>query len=184
VKQLLLILLFISSLYADAKIYLGVSGGAYSEDFRNLDASSSAELVTLKVGYGIREAYAVEFSVDYATNNSKIFSSSSNVSSDGDKIGFNVSLMKAFDFGIYVLPFVKVGFGVGYLAIEREIQDSLSYGSFQGTLGVFLPLDEHSDIELGYEAKSNSYEYIDAIATKTSYDSTIHTAYIGVNYRF
>jgi opacity protein-like surface antigen len=92
--------------------------------------------------------------------------------------------MKAFDFGIYVLPFVKVGFGTGYLDIERELQDRISYGSFQGSLGFFIPMDEHSDIELGYEARSNSYEYIDAIATKTSYDSTINTAYVGVNYRF
>ena len=183
-KKLLLIGLFVSSLYSDAKIYLGVNGGVFNEDFRTVDASSSAEMASIKIGYGIREAYAVEFSVDYFKNKSKVFSSSPTVTTDGDKIGFNVNLMKAFDFGIYILPFVKVGFGTGFLDIERELQDRLSYGSFQGSLGCFLPISEHSDIELGYEIRGSSYEYIDSIDTKTSHDSTINIAYFGINYRF
>jgi opacity protein-like surface antigen len=184
VKQLLLILLFISSLYADAKIYIGLNAGGFSESLHEIDAKSSSEMATFKIAYGDRKAYAVEFSIDYLQNDSKIFSSSKDVSTDGNKIGFNINLMKSFDFDIYVLPYVKVGFGTGYLDIQRELQDSISYGSFQGSLGMFLPVNEHFDFEVGYEIRENTYEAIDSIDTKTAYNSTIQIAYVGVNYRF
>ena len=183
-KQLLLILLFIPSLYADAKVYIGLGGGGFSESFHQIDASSSSEMASVKVGYGDRKAYAVEFSIDYYKNSSKIFSSSNDTTTDGNKIGFNINLMKSFDFNIYVLPYIKVGFGTGYLDIQRELQDRLTYGSFQGSLGVFLPLNDHFDFEVAYEVRENTYEAIDTIDTKTAYKSTTHLAYVGVNYRF
>jgi opacity protein-like surface antigen len=177
--------LFLSSLlYGDAKIYLGVSAGGYSEDFKEIDATSSAEYTTIKIAYGDRKAYAVEFSVDYQKNSSKIFSSDPATANDGDKIGFNLNLMKSFDFDIYILPFVRVGFGTGFLDIDRKLQDSLSYGSFQGSLGAFLPLNEHFDLEAAYELRSCTYEAIDTIDEKSSYTATINLAYIGINYRF
>ena len=183
-KQLLLILLFIPSLYADAKVYIGLNSGGFSESFHEIDASSSAEMASLKVGYGDRTAYAVEFSIDYYKNSSKIFSSSNDATADGDKIGFNINLMKSFDFDIYLLPYIKVGFGTGYLDIQRELQDRITYGSFQGSLGVFLPLNEHFDFEIAYEVRENTYEAIDTIDTKTAYNSTIQLAFVGINYRF
>ncbi len=183
-KNIILFLLLVSSVYSDSKVYVGLSGGAYTEVFDDVDASSSASMASLKVGYGDRKAYAVEFSVDYAQNNSKVFSTSNEVDKDGNKYGFNVSLLKAFDFDIYALPFVRVGFGSGFLDIDRALQKSLSYGTFQFGLGTFLPLNEHFDVELGYEVRHTSYEAINTIVTNTNYTSKTNTAYFGLNYRY
>ncbi|MEA1982127.1 MAG: outer membrane beta-barrel protein [Campylobacterota bacterium] len=183
-KNIILFLLLISSLYGDAKVYVGFSGGTYTEVFDDIDASSSASIITSKIGYGDRKAYGVEFSLDYAKNNSKIFSTSPDMHTDGDRYGFNVSLLKAFDFDIYALPFVKVGFGTGFLDIDRELQKNLTYGTFQLTLGTYIPLGDHFDIELGYEIKHTSYEAINTIVTQTSYGSKTNSAYLGVNYRY
>lgn len=183
-KLLLLFFLLLSSLYAESSIYIGTNAGVYHESFSEVDAKSSAEMATLKVGYGDRKAYAVEFSLDYLHNNSKVFSTSTDASKDGDKYGFNVSLLKAFDFDIYLLPFAKVGFGTGIFNIDRALQKSLTYGTFNFTLGTFLPLSQHFDAEIGYEIRHTSYESINTIATKTSYGSTTNIAYVGINYRF
>jgi len=183
-KKLILLLLLISSLFAEAKVYVGVSAGVFNETFSNIDASTSSAMSTVKIGYGNIKSYAVEFSLDYAYNRSKIFSSSPDVSKDGDKYGFNINLLKSFDWDIYVLPFVKVGFGTGILNIDRILQKDLSYGSFQLTLGTFVPISKSFDLELGYELRSTTYKGIDYIATKTSYDSVSNIAYMGINYRF
>jgi len=183
-KKTVLFLLLLSSLYADSKIYMGLSSGVFNESFSTVEAQSSSAMATFKVGYGDIKAYAVEFSVDYANNRSKIFSSSSEVSKDGDKYGFNVSLIKSFDYDIYILPFIKVGFGSGFLDIERALQKSLAYGSFQFGMGAYLPLGEDFDIELGYEIRNTSYEAINTIVKQTSYDSVSNIAYMGINYRF
>ncbi len=163
---------------------MGMSAGAFNESFNEIEASNSSAMATLKIGYGDIKAYAVEFSIDYAYNRSKIFSTSSDVTRDGNKYGFNVSLLKSFDWDIYMLPFVRVGFGTGFLDIDRELQKSLSYGSFQLALGTFLPISNNFDLELGYEMRGTSYEAINTIVTKTSYGSMSNIAYIGINYRF
>ena len=180
-KKTILFFLFLTSLYAESTFYVGVNHGAYKEYFNDIDASSSSSISTLKVGYGDIKAYAVEFSVDYSKNKSKIFSSASSL--DGDKYGFNVSLLKAFDFN-YVLPFIKIGFGTGYLDIKRNLQDTLSYGSFQLTGGTYIPLNDSFDIEVGYEIRHIAYESINTIITKDSYHSVNNIAYFGINYRY
>ena len=140
-------------------------------------------MATLKIGYGDIKAYAVEFSVEYARNKSKIFSSSPTASSDGNKFGFNVALMKAFDY-TYLYPFVRVGFGTGYLDVERNLEKNLTYGSFQGSVGSFIPLSDSFDIEVAYELRHTSYEAVNYIVTKTSYSSVSNIGYFGINYRF
>lgn len=183
-KKLILFLLLVSSLYSESKVYVGLSAGVFNEQFSEIEATNSSSIAAFKIGYGDIKAYAVEFSLDYAQNSSKIFSSSPNVTKDGDKYGFNVSLLKAFDWDIYVLPFAKIGFGTGFLDIDRELQKSLTYGSFQFTLGTFVPIGDDFDLELGYEIRTTSYEAINTIITNTSYDSMSNIAYMGINYRF
>ena len=182
-KKLLLFLLLFSSLYAQSTFYVGTNYGIFNETFSELDATSSSSMATLKVGYGDIKAYAIEFSVEYADNQSKIFSSNPAIEKDGDKYGFNISLLKSFDFN-YLLPYIKVGFGTGYLDIDRSLQDSLTYGSFQLSLGSYIPLDDSFDLEIGYEIRHTSYEAINTIVTKTSYNSVNNIGYIGINYRY
>ena len=183
-KKILLLLLLMTTLFADATPYIGTHIGVYNESFSEIDATSSSTLANIKIGYGNRDAYAVEFSLDYLNNDAKIFSSSPSASKDGSKIGFNVSLIKAFDFDIYVLPFVKVGFGSGVEKIDRELQNALAFGTFQLALGTYVPLNKHFDLELGYEVRHISYESINTITTKTSYNSVMNTMYFGINYRY
>lgn len=178
-KTLLFFMLLVSSLYSDAKIYTGVNYGYYDESFTNLEAQSSNQLASIKLGYGKRQAYAIEFSLDYLQNDSKIFSAG-----DTNKYTFNIELIKAFKVAKYLNPFVKVGFGIGGLQIKRELQSTFSYGTFNIGFGTYIPLSEHFDFELGYMYKSISYEKLDTIVEKKSYKSDMNMFYTGFNVRF
>ena len=179
-KKIILFSLLITSLYSDAKVYMGISGGYLNETFDD-DASTtaSAEMAKFKIGYGIREAYAVEFSVDYLKNDSNIFSTTGQ---DGDKYGLNVELVKAFDWDIFINPYFKAGFGAGYFNIEHESENLLNYGSYNLGIGFFIPMNEHFDFELGYDYKYISYEKIES--TNSDINSNMHGAYAGFNVRF
>ncbi len=183
-KKIILFLLLYASIHADSQPYIGLGYGISNENFTAIEAVSSSPVAILKAGYGDIKSYAVEFSLEYTMNQSKIFSSSTSSANDSNKLGFNVNLLKSFDFDIYILPFVKIGFGTGYLKINRALQKHLTYGSFNATLGTYVPLNNDIDLELGYEYRHLSYEKIDTVVEKTSYDSNLHMAYIGLNYRF
>jgi len=181
-KKIILFSLLITSLYADAKIYMGAGYGLHNETITLYDESEnsiSANMATIKVGYGIRESYAIEFSVDYIDNSEKLF-----LSSDGTKYGLNIELIKAFDFGIYVNPFVKVGFGMGYMETTiKANENSLSFGTYNLGLGTFIPINEHLDIELAYTYKYISYQK--SVTTETDSETSMaNVGYVGVNVRF
>jgi opacity protein-like surface antigen len=178
-KKITLLLLLISSLlFAESKIYLGI-GYAYDYEtisYQNNDKSINNNAARIKVGYGDRKAYAVEFSFDYVDNHSNIFDAN-----DGKKYGFNVELLKAWDFGIYINPYLKAGFGAGYLETPADTYNgSLTYGSFNLGTGFFIPINEHFDIEIAYEYKDISYQKLNSIKPT----STLHSGYIGVNFRY
>jgi len=175
----MLFVLLSASLYAESKIYLGVNYGNLNENFNNSKAESSSDALKIEIGYGIREAYAIEFSAEAIENKANIFSNN-----DGKKYNFNIELVKSFDYDLYLLPYMKAGFGAGYLEIERELQTKLNYGSFNLELGVLLPINEHYDFELGYSYKSISYESIDTIATQVTLESNLNTLYFGFNIRY
>jgi len=179
-KKIILFSLLLTSLYSDAKIYMGASGGYLNETFNDAaDTSGSAEMAKFKIGYGVREAYAVEFSLDYLKNESNIFSTTGE---DGDKFGLNVELVKAFDFDTIVIPYFKAGFGAGYFDISHAKKSSLNYGSFNLGLGFFIPINEHFDFEIGYDYKYVSYEKIET--SSADINSNMNGAYAGFNVRF
>ena len=180
-KITLLLLLITSLLNAESKVYFG-TGYAYNNEtisYKNNSKTISNNAARIKVGYGDRKAYAVEFSLDYVDNKSAIFDTN-----DGKKYGFNVELLKAWDFGIYINPYLKAGFGAGYLETPADLNNgSLTYGSFNLGAGFFIPINEHLDIELTYEYKNVSYQKLD---TNESFSPSSHLniAYVGVNFRF
>lgn len=152
----------------------------YDENFiEGNKAQSSSNFMKIKAGYGDRDAYAIEFSIDKLKNESNIFSAN-----DSEKIGLNVELIKAFDFNLFANPFFKAGFGAGYLKIDRATQDTLNYGSFNLGVGFFIPVNPHFDFELAYDYKYMTYEAIDTIARQISYKSNVNSAYFGFNVRF
>ena len=59
-KKIILFSLLLTSLYADAKIYMGVGGGIYNETLDNsAETSISSNMARVKVGYGVREALSL-----------------------------------------------------------------------------------------------------------------------------
>jgi len=178
-KKILLSMLLISSLFADAKLYMGVGGGIYNETYKDSanNINNSATMESLKIGYGDIKAYAIEFSFDYIQNNSKVIDRN-----DGVKYGINIDFVKAFDFDIYVLPFVKAGFGAGDMKSDLN-NGSLHYGSFNLGTGFYLPLGDTFDLEVGYNYRYLSYEKInDSVSTIPK--THVNIGYIGINARF
>jgi Outer membrane protein beta-barrel domain len=174
-KIILLSLLLSSFVFAESKIYMG-TGYGYTNTQTNFANSSveqttSSDLIRVKAGYGIREAYAVEFSIDYINSNPK-------------KYAFDISLIKAFDWGIYVNPFVKAGFGAGILDNRDNANKSLTYGSFNLGGGIYIPMGEHFDLEFSYEYKNRSYEKVNELEGTESRASHVNLAYLGFNVRF
>lgn len=192
-KIIILFVLLATSLYAESKIYVGTGLGytfeTFSDDISGNDAGSN--LAKFKIGYGEREAYAIEFSLNYIDNQSTTFSASN--SSDGAKYGLNVELMKAFDFDIFILPYFKAGFGAGFLnvsglddgAASPKAVKSLRYSSLNLGLGFLIPINEHFDFEIGYDYKSVSYEKPDKTDPLVNQvKSNSNAGYIGFNARF
>ena len=111
--------------------------GVYNESMDTSSQSISTQIATLKVGYGDIALYAIEFSLDYVNNTSEIFHPN-----DGIKYGIHVDLIKAFDFGLFLNPYLKGGFGAGALeSTAKENKNSLSFGSFNLGTGIFVPIN-------------------------------------------
>ena len=183
-KIILSLLLFSSFLFADSKAYFGLAYGTVEENFKTANAtSSSPEALNIKFGYGIRKAYAIEVSLEYVANESKIFSTG-DAEFDGDKYSMNIELVKSFDLDIYILPYLKAGFGTGIMKIDRVLDDSLSFGSFNLGTGIFISINDNLDFEIEYKYKSFSYEGLDLIASSITHTSFSHSAYFGLNIRY
>ena len=180
-KKIILFLLLITSLYSkqsDTKFYFGTGYGYLNESFSKSSYKTiSTKITKVKIGYGIRNSYAVEFSLDYTKKDKDVFSTN-----DKDKYGLNLEIMKAFDFGIYINPFFKGGFGAGYLDIDNAENNSLNYSSYNLAVGCFIPVNEYLDFEVGYNYKFTSYEKISQ--TDKELNSHIGISYFGVNVRF
>jgi len=179
-KIFIISILLVASVYShdNTKIYMGTSYGYANENFSVSGYDSvSSQTANIKIGYGIRDSYAVEFSLDYTQKDKNIFSAK-----DGDRYGLNLEIMKAFDWDIYINPFLRGGFGAGYLDIENSTNKTLSYSSYNLSAGCFIPVNEHFDFEIGYRYKYTSYEKIQD--TDKKLNSNINIGYIGVNVRF
>ena len=180
---LFLTLFSFTALFGDAKVYMGLGISRISEKiFPYLSMPERTVVnseISAKIAYGDRTAYAAEFSINYLQNHSIFFTQG-----DAQKLGFNVSLLKAYDFGIYVNPFVKVGFGSGMLKTDVDTtNNSLTYGNFHLGGGFFIPLSRQMDIEIAYQYRFVSYEKIN-LQNSTNPKSHINAVYTGFNIRF
>ena len=181
-KKLLLLLPLLSTLLlAKAQIYVG-TGYSYNSEtlsYAGDEKSFQNNGVRLKIGYGDIKAYAIELSLDYIDNQEAIFAAN-----DAEKIGFNLELLKAFDLNTFANPFFKAGFGAGYLKTDADVvNQSLSYGTWNLGMGLFIPYNEHVDFEIAYEYKYLSYQKTDPVLDETP-SSHLNIAYFGINYRF
>ena len=164
-------------------IYMGFGLSRVNETLQPYLGSKKTTIpnseLSLKIGYGKRSSYAAEFSIDYLQNHSKYYAQS-----DAQKLGFNVSLLKAYDFGIYINPYLKVGFGAGMLKTAADTNNqSLTYGNFHAGAGFFIPLSRQMDIEVAYKYRYISYEKID-LSNTSNPTSHLNAVYTGFNIRF
>lgn len=174
------LLLLSAAVFAEASFYMG-AGYTYVKETANLTNSPSISNngAVIKLGYGEQKAYAIELSMNYIDNNSSLLSSD-----DQEKYGFDIELMKAWDFDIYALPFVRVGFGAGKMkSSARTGKNAITYGSFNATLGTLIPLGDSFELEIAYEYKNISYQKADSDAS-TFPKSHQNGIYTGINYRF
>lgn len=175
-KKIILSSLLLTSLaFGEAQIYLGTGYAYMHENTKkvnpNLDESISSNVARVKIGYGSRDSFGVEFNLDYITGDEK-------------KYGLNIELLKAFDFGIYVNPFFKAGFGSGFIDNKDNANKSYTFGSFNLGTGIFVPLNETFEFELAYEYKNLSYEKEVAVVDTPNRTSHLNNLYIGINSRF
>ncbi len=183
-KKIILFFLFCINLFAEPQTYIGMNYGGTYEKFTTAKATESSPFLNLKAGYGVRDGYGVEIYFEYVQNKSKIFSSDPATKYDGNKYAINIALVKSFDFDIYVLPFVKAGFGAGSFKVARTLDKRLSYGSFNLGTGIYIPITKHYDIELGYRYKSISHEGLNLISQTIIHTANAYSAYVGFNFRY
>ncbi len=180
-KQLVLLLIFITSLYGEAKIYMGANA-AYQYEIlytSKKKAFNNTQNYGIKLGYGDIKAYSVEFSIDYIPNKASFFSDN-----DSEKYNFNIELLKSFDLNMFFIPYAKVGFGTGSMSSERALQSDITYGSFNGGIGAFIPYSEYIDLEIGYLYKRISYEKFNLLSRYETPTADQSNTYIGCNFRF
>jgi hypothetical protein len=173
------ILLFSTSIYADAHVYFGTGVARVTEKLSSSEKSITNTQKVIKIGYGDRESYAVELALNYTSNHSEYFAPN-----DAYKYGFSIDLMKAYELGIFINPYIKLGFGSGALKTNADTNNnSLTYGTFNSALGFFIPFSSQFDAEIAYQYKYVSYEKID-LTSSDNPTSHINLIYAGINIRF
>ena len=186
-RKILLTAILSVTLWAEAGIYIAAGGTVFNEDFTfNSEGFATNEMSAVyqggkfKIGYGDRNAYAIEVGLSYGEYDKNIFSDD-----DGAQIFVDIDIIKAFDFDIGFYPFIKFGFGAGNLKIDRILDSSVASGSFQAGGGFFLPLFG-SDFELEASAvyRWKHFEGIDLVGDPADIESTVLEPYIGLGYRF
>ncbi len=186
-RKILLSVFFSAVLWAESGVYIGAGGTMYNEDFTfNSTGFASNEMSAtyqgskIKIGYGERKAYAIEFSLSYGEYDKNIFSDD-----DGAQVFVDIDIIKAFDTDIGFYPFIKFGFGVGNLKIDRVLDSSVASGSFQVGGGFFIPIFG-GDFELEASAvyRWKNFEGIDLVGDTAEIDSSVIEPYIGLGYRF
>jgi len=169
------------SAFAQSYLYFGTHYAKHYEELKTQqsEAYHNTDAFNFKIGFGKQNGYAIELSLDYITNDANIFSDK-----DSDKYHFNLELLKAFDLDTFFYPYLKVGFGVGFMEVQRSTQSTLNFGSYNAGLGCFIPISEHVDLELGYVYKSISYEQLNLLDQQLQLKTDGHNSYAGFNFRF
>lgn len=177
-KYFLLFSLLLTSLFAEAKLYVGTSVGIYQENYTDAENSDSLKTAKVKFGYGDIDAYAMEISLEAIEKDSAFTSVN-----QSERYALNVALLKAFNFDIGFNPYLKAGFGSGYYKQGAADSTTMHFGNYTLGGGFFIPVLEHVDFEIGYEYKYISYESEDTTTT-ASEKSHGNIGYLGVNVRF
>lgn len=169
------------ALFAEAAGYIGLSVEDSTEIFvlddKTIDASTPQYKV--KAGYGDIAGYAVEASfsyMDYATN---IFSTD-----DGAALMLDITLYKGWDVGYDFYPYLDVGIGMGDMKVERQLEESLSFSSFNFGAGIRYVINHTYDFDIGLNYKLRTWQNISLVSENIQVTSHLVNPYIGINYHF
>lgn len=170
------------SLLAESAGYLGLSIED-STEFFHIDGEDTASTSTLqyriKAGYGDIAGYGFEASfsyMDYATN---IFSKN-----DGAALMLDITLLKGWDAGNGFYPYLDIGIGVGNMKVDRELERSLTFSSFNFGGGLRYLIARNIDFDLGVNYKIRTWQSVSLVSEQVKTESDVINPYIGINYHF
>ena len=173
-------LLYIS-LFAEAAGYIGLSIEDSTEFFvldeRTVNASTPQ--YKIKAGYGDIGGYSVEASFSYMDYATDIFSED-----DGAALMLDITLYKGWDVGYNLYPYLGLGIGMGDMEVDRQLEDSLTFSSFNFGAGIRYVINRTYDFDLGLNYKLRSWETISLVSYKVNVTSHLVNPYIGINYHF
>ncbi len=176
-----LLLILLTTLFAEHKGYVGFSIEDSTElfilDGKTIDAS--APQYKVKGGFGDIDGYAVEASFSYMDYQTNVFS-------DNDKkaLMLDISLFKGWDLGHNLYPYLDVGIGMGDMKVDRQLEKSLTFSSFNAGGGLRYVISDTYDFDIGVNYKRRTWETISLIASKINVTSHLVNPYFGINYHF
>ena len=173
-------LLYIS-LFAEAAGYIGLSIEDSTEFFvldgRTIDASTPQ--YKIKAGYGDISGYAVEASFSYMDYATDVFSTN-----DGAAFMLDITLYKGWDVGYSLYPYLDIGIGMGDMEVERILEDSLTFSSFNFGGGVRYVINNTYDFDIGLNYKLRTWQSVSLVSESVDVTSHLVNPYIGINYHF
>jgi len=169
------------SLFAEAAGYIGLSIEDSTEFFvldeRTVNASTPQ--YKIKAGYGDIGGYAVEAAFSYMNYATNVFSTN-----DGAALMLDITLFKGWDVGHNLYPYLDVGIGMGDMKVERQLEESLSFSSFNFGGGVRYVISNTYDFDIGLNYKLRTWQTISLVSEQVKVTSHLVNPYIGINYHF
>jgi len=180
-RILLVLLTLYISLFADKKGYVGFSIEDSTEYFAvgERDQFASAPQFKIKGGYGDISGYAVEASFSYMDYAQNVFSEN-----DGAALMLDITLYKGWDVGYSLYPYLGVGIGMGDMKVDRQLESSLTFSSFNFGGGLRYVISNTYDFDIGLNYKLRTWQTISLVADKINVTSHLVNPYIGINYHF
>lgn len=96
----------------------------------------------------------------------------------------DITLYKGWDVGYSLYPYLDVGIGMGDMKVERQLEDSLTFSSFNFGAGIRYVIDATYDFDLGLNYKLRSWQSISLVSEQVDVTSHLVNPYIGINYHF
>lgn len=192
-KKIVLAVLIASGLMAaDSGVYLGVEYGvaknSTTQDFDNGSATTSYEDdnnykdIKVKIGGGRDGGVKFQGSLSFITFDEYVFSYASK---ETIELGFDI--IKEFEVTPSVYPYIKAGFGVGFMDVEGYSEDSIAGVSFKIGAGVSFKVVDHLYLLAGIDYVGRKWQDIEYQTTTTTTISTTDSGikpYVGVNFLF
>jgi len=188
-KGLLVSSLFVATIGTSfAGTYIGIDYGKVSnEDEIEVNNGNTGTLdnkysdFSIKFGSGNDGDWKTQVRLSMITFDEALFDASNK---DLTEIG--VDAIKEFEAANNLYPFIKFGFGFGWMDVDGYLDDSIKEFSFNAGVGVSYEVMEDLDVLAGVDYVGRSWQDIEIINTglEASVSGSGMKAYAGINYSF